>query len=469
MLNGARDIDRKTGKTGSTTIEAAIVLPFFLIVLFSLAYIIRIFYTYNTVQAALNETARGAANASYFYYATGLKDYGNMLEELADSAENTLEEQKSTLIEAFANFNDTVSGVGQAAASEDISLDDFLEILEDGQNLSNSYDKLNDLVESISSNPKGELKLFLTIFAEKFTYEARNRVVCLIAKGKLGSELQKRVKTGRDAALSLGIKGGLSGIDFSGSSIFGDSETLDFCVKYYVKASAPFGVIPELKLSNRVKITAWTGGRGKSVRISDEKSDDAGVDEDGGSLWMKMDQDNRYCDRGLEIENLYVGKLLAERKSNGFEAQATSAGYPVIDAYAYDAETDTAEYYDIFTLNPFMKTYSENSSAVAREIKKHGKRLIECDTPEFFKDIDVRAVKRVVVMVVPENSYPEEAVKAAQDYLKKYNVEVLLVKDYGNYTESAEEQEETARNQRETGRDREKQGGKLYGDVEYSI
>lgn len=76
------------------------------------------------------------------------------------------------------------------------------------------------------------------------------------------------------------------------------------------------------------------------------------------------------------------------------------------------------EYYDIFTLNPFMKTYSEKPSAIKSEIKKHGKRLLEFETPDFLKEYDIKEIKRVVIMVIPENSEDY----AAEQYKKQKRI-----------------------------------------------
>lgn len=424
-MSGVRDIKAKNkGAKGSSTVEAAIVLPFFLIVFLSFAYIIRIFFTYNTMQEALSEVGRRYGYMSYFYHITGLKDYSDALNKAADDAQNTLFGQRDVLVNAFDAFNDVVSGGSIQAGS----MDDIAAVLDKADNLSNASSDVIYMIQNIVSDPKAELELMVTLFARDLNYQITNQLVSFMARGSLAKELEKRVKTNKnDPAAALGITGGLGGLDFSQTDIFGDSESMDFVVSYNVKAPVVFAFVPDIRLSNRVRIIAWTGGRGESV-----KNEEAEKKEDG-SIWTKMDSDKRYWDRGLEIEKLEVEKL---------NATAAPIKYPVIDAYKYDASTATVEYYDVFTLNPFMKTYSEKPSAIKSEIKKHGKRLLEFGTPEFLKDADIKVVKRIVIMVIPENSgqYAVEQYEKAKEELKKYNVEVRLVKGYGNY-EAAEQDE----------------------------
>ncbi len=434
-MSGAKAIKKNSDK-GSATVEAAIVLPVFLIVLLSLAYIIRIFYAYNTIQTSLSEVARRIANMSYFYHVSGLKDYSDQLSEMAQEAGNTLEDQKTTIVEAFGSFNDVIYSAQNTPNSGGDSIDQIQQLLEGSESLNENMTEAWELAESIISDPKQELRLFMTIFAQKLSYEVTNRLVCLIAKGDLGAELDKRVKIkGDDAARSLGVVNGIGGMDFIPySSTFGDTESLELVVRYSLKT--PFGLIPELQLSNRVKIIAWTGGRGTSVKV--EKTQNTTT---SSSIWTEMDQDNRYWDRGLEVEDLHVEKLVNEGKSRGLEAFQTAKGFPVVDAYTLNRNTGEAVYYDVFTLNPHLKTYSTRPNEIRYAIKRHGKRLLECDSPDL-QGVDVKSIKRIVVLIIPENSgdYAVKAYTEACKELERFNVEVLLVKGYGAYQVTDEDQ-----------------------------
>ena len=439
MLNGARAIRRMKQRKGSATVEACIVLPFFMIVILSLAYLVKIFYTYNTVQASLNEVARRIGNLSYFYYVSGLKDYSDALSIQGEEAGKTLENQKNTVLDAIGAFNDTLSGVGQISAGQ---LQGIQQVMNGVDAMGEAAQEVETLIQSIVADPKAEFRLLATVLAQKLSYEATKGIVCLIAKGDLCSELDKRVlgnsggTTINDGAKMLGIKGGRKGFDFSQSTIFGDRETLEFVVKYTVDVPLVFGLLPDIQLSNKVKIVAWTSGRGASVRKTGEKVTSS------SSVWVEMDQEQRYWDRGLEIETIHVEKIVKERTEQGMTAAATPKNYPVLDAYAYNTETGVIEYYDVFTLNPFMKTYSQYPGKVGTEIRKHAKRLLEGKAPDHLTGISFKEVKRKVIMIIPENAQVDEKVlKAAMDDLAGYGVEFELLKLYGTYTPPEEETE----------------------------
>lgn len=259
-MSGVRDIKVKVKNLkGGSTIEAAIVLPFFLMVIFSFAYIIRIFFVYNTIQESLSEVGRRYGNMSYFYHVTGLKSYSDSLNTAADQAENTLSDQGKVLVNAFNAFNEVVSGGSEQAGP----MDNIMTVLEGTDDFSNAYSDAGNLIQTVVADPKAELNLMVTVFARKLNYEVTNELVSLMARGSLAKELGKRVGTDKDPALALGIEGGLSGFDFTHTSIFGDSESMEFVVSYNVKAPVVFAFVPDIRLSNRVKVIAWTGGRGR--------------------------------------------------------------------------------------------------------------------------------------------------------------------------------------------------------------
>lgn len=440
-MNGAKDINKGKFKKikGSSTVEAAIALPVFLMVIFSLAFLIRIYYAYNMVQMSLSNVARGIANMSYFYHVVGARDYAHELNKMAEEANNTLEEQKKTIINAFDAFNDLVSNASSIGTSS--SVDTLIDSIINANDAAND---LSGLINTVLDNPKEELKLFMTVFGQKLSYELTNKLVCIIARNNLAIELKELVKSNNDdAALALGITGGIAGMDFDESSIFGDGESLEFVVRYSVKPPKIFGLAPEVQLCNRVKVIAWTGGRGNSIKAAGEKNDSPGEAQD--SIWNDMDKNKDYMDRGLTIEKLYIDELTQKNNSKGVKTFETSSKTGM-DAFTYDEETGIAEYYDIFTLNPFMKTYQQRPGAIASEIKKHGKKLLDCTEPEYLKNVNVSSVKRIVVFVVPENSDQkvDDACAKAKKELEPYDIEVVLIKGYGQYTPPEENEKQEA-------------------------
>lgn len=422
---------------GSATIEAAVVLPVFLIVLFSLAYIVRIFMAYKVMQSSLQNVARNISAAGYFYHVSGLKEYADKLNELGQKAEDELNDQKDTIIGTIDSFNALISGITDPNPSVDPETR-IASIRSLKNELSGNISNAADMIKGLIKDPKEELKLLLTVFARKAAYAARKETVCMIARVMLDDELDKRADAGLDARKILGI----NDINFDQTQVFGDNESLELIITYDVKPPFPFSILPELTLCNRVKVIGWTSGRGQSVREEKDES---------GSIWVRMDTENRYWDRGLSIEEAEVEKLRAEAGNMKFEA--TSKKYPAVDAYIYDE--NTIKMYDVFTLNPFMKTYQNQPGRIKSEIKKHGKRLLEFEPQDRPEIMEIPNRERIVIVIFPENAKDavpniEECVSAAEAELKKLGItEVRVRYDYGTYTEKTGENDENRTTERE--------------------
>lgn len=430
-MSGAKAIRTNIKKDkGSVTVETAIILPVFMIALFSIAYIIRIFIIYNTMQYSLVDVARKLGNMSYLYHISGLKEYSDKLEEVSSNAKVTLSNQYDVLLEGVTKFNNTVTG----SSSQELA-SDAIENIVYGIDKNNINSDITELIQTIASNPKAELKLFSTIFAQKLNYEINNKLICHIAKEFLSNGLDERTgESFSKGASRLGIKNGMKGVDFKNSSVFGDGESLKLVVNYSI--NVPF--ISEIRMSNQVKYIAWTGGRGESVREEKiENSVDESIEE---SIWTSCDNNKRYWDRGNQIEKSEVEKI-TKGIGKGEIASGTSSKYPVIDAYVYDSSNKSVEYYDVFSLNPFMKTFSQHPGGMESEIKKHGQSLLEFEDPNIIQNAEIKTIKRIIILVIPENSeeYALNEYNSAKGQLEKQNIEVRLIKGYGSYKSSHEQ------------------------------
>lgn len=448
-MNGHKATKAKTyikmsSGSGSATVEAAIVMPVFLIAFFTLAYLIRIFFAYNTMQAALQNVARSIGSSSYFYYASGLKDYTDKLQDRANKANETLADQKDTIINTVTSFNELLSTSETTVTdSSGITQEGIQNLIDSAQNLQGSFEDSKELFQSIAEDPGAQIKLLLTVFAQNVTYEARNQLVRAIAGSMLDTELKRKFhKDVSDVYLDLGIKDGIQSINFSQTEVFGDKESLDIVIYYTVHVPAPFSLIPEMQLCNRVKVIAWTGGRGESVRVRPEIPEET-ENPDDSSIWVSMDKDQRYWDRGLEIERLEVDRIKKEASGEGLQCSATDPKYPKVDAIASsDLEV---KLYDVFTLNPFMKTYVNNPNKIRSEINRHAKSLGSFDAQATLGVSENVQITRVVVIVMPSNA-PADAIaqaERAKSDLAGGGVVVEIVTGHGEYVVQAESPSET--------------------------
>lgn len=438
MSSGPRVTDRLPGRNadsrrticsprGSATVEAAVVIPIFMIALFSLAYIIKVFMAYNVMQSALQRVARSISNASYYYHVSGLKDYSDELDRMGQGASDELKSQADTIIGAVDSFSSLMSNISDQNPSVDLETRiRSAGVL--GKELVGDARDVVELVKGIIKDPKQEIKLLLTVFAQKAAYAARKEIICLISRLMLDAELDKRSATGMDVKKTLGI----GDISFSQTQIFGDGESLEFIITYTVNPPVPFGLVPKLTLSNRVKVIGWTSGRGPSVRSEEQE------EKQGGSIWIEMDNEKMYWDRGLEIEDQELDRLREEAKSLNMSFKPTSKRYPVVDAFMFDDHTVKA--FDLFTLNPFMKTYQDQPGRIKSELKRHGKRLLEFEPTDYPEVWNLPNQERIVIIILPENAREalpniDELISEAAAELKRMGISEVRVRyDYGIYT-----------------------------------
>jgi hypothetical protein len=442
LSNGPRDTDMLSVKSpgrscakfscrGSAAVEAAVVIPIFMIALFSLAYIIKVFMAYNVMQSALQSVARSISNASYYYHISGLKDYSEKLDSMGQSASDELKNQADTIIGAVDSFSSLISNIDGQDTSVDLETR-IRNIGALGKELAGDARDVIELVKGCIKDPKQEIKLLLTVFAQKAAYAARKEMVCLISRLMLEEELKKRA-TGMDVKRTLGIQD----ISFDQTQVFGDNESLEFIITYDINPPVPFGLVPKLALSNRVKVIGWTSGRGSSPRMEEQE------DKPGDSVWVRMDTEKKYWDRGLAIEDLEVEKLSNEAKDMGMCFKATSKRYPVVDAFMFDDHTVKA--FDLFTLNPFMKTYQDQPGRIKSEMKKHGKRLLEFEPQDYPEVWNLPNHERIIIIILPENAREalpniEELLDEAKAELMRMGISEVRVRyDYGIYAKPEED------------------------------
>ena len=430
-------VKKMTSSRGSSAIEAVIVLPVFLAVFFCLMSFMRLFFIYETVQSGLSEVARGLGNWSYMYEASGLKGYGDAWEDIVSGNEEELKSQSETLLNTYDSFKGILDGF--SSSGEDNQQDFFEKVYswadkiqrtEDSlEEASSSWNEVKKLFETIAEDPAGEVKLLASVLLNKGAYAATNRLLGAYSRLNLESELKKLLDSG-NLENTLFIKGGASGLDFTASDFLGDGQSLDLIVSYTVRIPSPFGLMPEVKLCNRVKVFAWFGGSGASVKSTSPN----GTQTTGSSIWITADKENRFFERGLEIEKGETAKLREDAEARGYTFFEFEKRTPAVDAAIVDELGKTVVLYDVFSINPFLDTYRTNGNKIKQSVLQHAVSLMAVEQPLGLEGS--YGIHRIILIVMPENTpdwvlpYVEEARKAA---LSKGISDVRLVKAYGKY------------------------------------
>lgn len=248
----------KTGRTkkGSMTVEACIVLPLFLCVIISIIFLIKVIYTHELIQHAVNETAGEIASTAYIYQASGIRTIHDTAQSRVNSSTDGFKEKADTIFAALKSLG----------GDESMPLEQF---------------------ETAAGYIAGGA--FEDAKTELVTPFTRLIMTKYIAEGSEDSA---------DARLkALNVKGGLAGMDFSRSRYLCDEEeNIEIVVSYEVTLPVPIKILPELKIVQKAVVKAWLSG--------DEKPETAENQAEDDSIWLLGN-----LERGARIRNIFGANL----------------------------------------------------------------------------------------------------------------------------------------------------------------
>lgn len=210
------------------TVEACIAFPIFLMLMLTIFYFMRIVYTYALVQHAVSQTAKELSMYTYVYHVAGIGDINAGIQDASSAGT----EQFNSDVESVVSFY-------EAFQSGDIS--------------GMSYDGTTDPVDI--------LKNIGSVIVNEGSRELNNQFFDLIARPMIGSYIgADSAGNSADERLSLlRVKGGLEGIDLSGSSFFEDGNAIDIVACYTIDPLFPLDIVPEINLMNRAYVIGMSG------------------------------------------------------------------------------------------------------------------------------------------------------------------------------------------------------------------
>lgn len=427
------------GKSGTATVEAALVLPMVMLAILAVLSIIRITGTYERMQHALNQVAEDMSQYSYLYAISGLKDqHDALVDKITEAQEDLLEQQEavSAFYQSIQSVADDASGFGNGDA-----VNAFLDALTGLDNVNSSFDALSGQVENILEDPMGEVRLISLALSDALVSETKTALLGVLAKSMLKSRLSSDLSIpARELENRLRLSDGLQSMDFSCSTFFEDKQTIDLILEYTVKPMPDFFFLPEIRLRNRACVLAWTWGvdhQGQEA-VADGESI---WDYEGNQSFMKQN-----TERGNTAEARFTKELV---QTLGKNAEATPYVFPVVDVIEYAHGKQPGKLITIFSLNPFLNSY-QKESAILGKIREKLNALDAFRTgrvKDYIIDATGGNYQRIVYLVIPENEeLPksfEPAFERASKEAEKLGVELNLVRKYGKYTKPYQNPQES--------------------------
>ena len=333
------------GDAGALTVEASITYPFFLMIIVTILYLMRIVYTYGLIQHAVSQTAKELSMYTYIYQVSGLNELRG---QVSSSVSGRTEQFNSDVGEVVGLYEAFSSG-----------------------NFSGSYGG--------TTNPADLLKNIGSVLLGEGSRELNSQFFQLVVKpmmeGYIGADANGNSADQR--LLALRVINGFSGLDFSSSRFFEDGATVDLVVCYTIDPIFPIDIMPEIHLANRALVR---GMKGSSVFTNESPQEQ----EKTSSIW----DDDNVADRGKKIQEQQGVRNLPDT-------------FPAFSAFDPSTGTATAE----MSIDLRGSSY-QNKNTIASTIRAECSKM-ENYTTSTRNNVTVNAEdiqKKVLIIYIPSST-----------------------------------------------------------------
>ncbi len=200
---------------GSITVEAAICLPFFIIVIISFVFLIKVFFAHEIIQHAITGACDEMSVYSLIYYSTNAEELVGVLQKFCDSEKVSNELEDTGLLQYIREF-------GKDATD---------------------YLRARTVLIPIS---KILIREYLGNSSDKADLRLKN----------------------------LNIPEGLEGIDFSRSRMLADGKGIDIVAEYKLEFPFLSQLLPGIKITQTASACAWAGEDGVNSLKGDSEENE---------------------------------------------------------------------------------------------------------------------------------------------------------------------------------------------------
>lgn len=403
---------------GRLTIEAAIVLPVFLVVVLALASLISYPFSCNRIERALTDTARLISLSGYVAHLTGGLSLEREVEKVSGDG-IVIGEKRLNELDAL------LDSLGLATQQDNTV-----------RQVMDAYRQMSrGLTSQAGTAVKSQLQEGMSaMVGELATW--RMKQLAALKTGGVGRD--------KDPWAAIGVVGGRAGVDFSQSQFQASTGELTLTACYRIRPATSFGFSPAVRCKSRVRLRIWGAGTGQGLREPLVFSNDGLPEhETGESLWNHNNDAPLSWNRGLLIEQREMDRIAFNVRRGGdwFAASGVmQAGY---DAMSGQVDGDRVQLWQVMSLNPFLSSYNNQQLAVRRAVCRQLDVMPDRgSTIGHPADGTSRTVQlRRIVLVVPVNAPDwidglagEMAMSLAAD-----GAVLEVVRGYGSYQEEPAE------------------------------
>lgn len=254
------------------TVEAVLCLIPFMLMIMGIISLVNVFIVHNKIQYALYGAGSELSSYTYLYEVLGLHSADLKLNEDIDSNTEPVDTaitQITDFMEALSKLEEDVDAVG--TADGDVLAETIKGIYEDGNTVYNSTKDILETGRRFAKEPKSLIRGIVYLGIEKADDAAKNLLLRIMVSG-----LVEKYLAGENGGLSADeylkgydVKGGMEGLDFSGSTLFEDAgKMINIVVEYDVELYF-FGLFMKdnsVHVVQRVEIPAWLNGDGTEYK-----------------------------------------------------------------------------------------------------------------------------------------------------------------------------------------------------------
>ncbi|WP_105619059.1 TadE family protein [Vallitalea okinawensis] len=268
---------------GSLTVEAAIIMPLFILSIFTLIMVMKLIFLHDMVQSALTETAEDIAAYGYVYDTSELLDVQKSMDDYFEDSFDYMDTSESLIHKSNILIGQLESAI-QELQKEEVNYTEPASIWDQ---ISSLKDEIYAWMENISDYSQSIIN-----YAEEMTHNnlfksALNQGY-LYTKAILSDVIIKNIFKSyliNEELIKYGIKDGLKGMNFTESKLFyseaGTDDLILLVVQYEVNLPSFMKVLDSVQLTNTVKTRGWTGvGRDDLVKAGINNESRAGNVED---------------------------------------------------------------------------------------------------------------------------------------------------------------------------------------------
>ena len=239
--NKIKDKKIRKKEAGMMTVEAVLSLVPFIMVILGIISFINIYEVHNKIQYAMYQLGSELSGYTYFYQALGLRTGDLALKNDIDTQTEPVDKAISDIsnfLEQLDSLSTTVSNIGNNGAG----VENVGSVYQQGQEVIQGGQAVGADIESFAQDPKSLLRGIIYLGIEAGENKGKQLLISWMGAGMMENYLDAGflASGAMDADTYLkkyGVKGGLSGLDYSRSQLFQDSQNrmIDLVVEYDVE------------------------------------------------------------------------------------------------------------------------------------------------------------------------------------------------------------------------------------------